>query len=111
LQQSAAVTAIEQQSNSLYPTQTGHFAHHNTSPQPSPIGAGQFNQISSAYHQQQQQQQQQPTQRVLTSSTSFDSKAQIPVFSYQMSAEAAKLFATLQQSPLPIPQTDVINYC
>jgi hypothetical protein len=28
-----------------------------------------------------------------------------------MSAEAAKLFATLQQSPLPLPQTDVINYC
>lgn len=41
--------------------------------------------------------------RVLTSSNSFDSKSNIPNFGrFQMSAEATKLFNTLQQSPLPI---------
>ncbi|KAG5682439.1 hypothetical protein PVAND_011791 [Polypedilum vanderplanki] len=79
---------ILEQPNSLY---SGHFSYH-TSPQSSP--SGQCNQAS--YH-----------HRVLTSSNSFDSKSQIPSFSsYHMSAEAAKLFATLQQSPLPLPQND-----
>jgi hypothetical protein len=86
---------VLEQPSSLYP---GHFSHH-TSPQPSP--SGQFNQTPYHHH-----------HRVLTSSNSFDSKSQIPSFSaYHMSAEAAKLFATLQQSPLPLPQNDVINYC
>lgn len=42
--------------------------------------------------------------RVLTTSSSFDSKSNIPNFCnrFQMSAEATKLFNTLQQSPLPI---------
>lgn len=41
--------------------------------------------------------------RVLTTSNSFDSKSNIPNFArFQMSAEATKLFNTLQQSPLPI---------
>lgn len=55
--------------------------------------------------------------RILTPSNSFDSKSnsQInqaglgPGFAmYQMSAEAARLFQTLQQSPLPIATHDVI---
>lgn len=94
----------QQQPPNIYP-QSGHFSHH-TSPQPSP-GGGQF-QNQAAYHHHHQHHQ----HRVLTSSNSFDSKSHIPAFaSYHMSAEAAKLFATLQQSPLPIPQNDVINYC
>lgn len=42
--------------------------------------------------------------RVLSTSSSFDSKSNIPNFCnrFQMSAEATKLFNTLQQSPLPI---------
>lgn len=41
--------------------------------------------------------------RVLTTSNSFDSKSNIPNYGrFQMSAEATKLFNTLQQSPLPI---------
>lgn len=45
-----------------------------------------------------------PPLRVLTTSNSFDSKSNIPNFSgrFYMSAEATKLFNTLQQSPLPI---------
>lgn len=44
-----------------------------------------------------------PPFRVLTTSNSFDSKSNIPNFSrFYMSAEATKLFNTLQQSPLPI---------
>lgn len=84
----------QQQLHALHP-QSSHFSH-QTSPQPShsPQG-GSFNN----------------NQRILTSSNSFDSKAPSPNFpTYHMSAEAAKLFATLQQSPLPL-QTDVINYC
>lgn len=53
-----------------------------------------------------------PMQRVLTSSNSFDAKSNAPNFApFNMSAEAARLFQTLQQSPLPLPQNDVINYC
>lgn len=87
-------TILEQQQplNSHHPQSS--FFQHQTSPQPQPSPSGGYN-----HH------------RILTSSNSFDSKAQIPNFStYHMSAEAAKLFATLQQSPLPL-QTDVINYC
>ncbi|XP_055302042.1 serine/threonine-protein kinase SIK1 isoform X2 [Sitodiplosis mosellana] len=42
--------------------------------------------------------------RALSTSTSFDSKSSIPNFCsrFQMSAEASKLFHTLQQSPLPL---------
>lgn len=42
--------------------------------------------------------------RALSTSNSFDSKSNIPNFNgrYQMSAEATKLFNTLQQSPLPV---------
>lgn len=45
-----------------------------------------------------------PSQRVLTSSNSFDSKSNLPSFhnSYHMSSEASRLFNTLQQSPLPL---------
>lgn len=45
-----------------------------------------------------------PPFRVLTTSNSFDSKSNVPNFSgrFYMSAEATKLFNTLQQSPLPI---------
>lgn len=51
-------------------------------------------------------------QRILTSSSSFDSKSNMSNFSpFNMSAEAARLFQTLQQSPLPLPQQDVINFC
>lgn len=62
--------------------------------------------------------------RILTPSNSFDSKSNsqinnassattttgiAPGFAmYQMSAEAARLFQTLQQSPLPIATHDVI---
>lgn len=47
-----------------------------------------------------------PQMRVLTTSNSFDSKSSIPNFCqrFQMSAEATKLFQTLQQSPLPISE-------
>lgn len=46
--------------------------------------------------------------KTLTSSTSFDSKSNIPNFSaYQMSAEAARLFQTLQQSPLPTQDVNI----
>jgi serine/threonine-protein kinase SIK2 len=73
--------------------ESAHFTH-DTSPQAYP--AGQFH----------------TPQRILTSSNSFDSKSNIPNFSpFHMSAEAARLFQTLQQSPLPLPQTDVINFC
>lgn len=50
------------------------------------------------------------TSRALTSSNSFDSKSNLPKFSagFYMSAEATKLFNTLQQSPLPLIN-DVIN--
>lgn len=48
--------------------------------------------------------------RVLTTSNSFDSKSNIPAFGrYHMSAEATKLFNTLQQSPLPINQEVISN--
>lgn len=49
--------------------------------------------------------------RILTTSNSFDSKSNLAGFatSFQMSVEASKLFQTLQQSPLPLPSTDVIN--
>lgn len=45
-----------------------------------------------------------PQMRALSTSNSFDSKSSIPNFCnrFQMSAEATKLFQTLQQSPLPI---------
>lgn len=48
--------------------------------------------------------------RVLTTSSSFDSKSNIPSFCnrFQMSAEATKLFNTLQQSPLPV-NSEVIS--
>lgn len=52
-----------------------------------------------------------PHARALTSSNSFDSKSNQPVTNfgmYNMSAEAARLFQTLQQSPLPIASHDVI---
>lgn len=49
--------------------------------------------------------------RILTSSNSFDSKSNLPnnfpPNSFQMSAEASKLFYTLQQSPLPLVSNDV----
>lgn len=47
---------------------------------------------------------QQPQMRTISTSNSFDSKSSIPNFSqrFQMSAEATKLFQTLQQSPLPL---------
>lgn len=47
---------------------------------------------------------QQPQMRTISSSNSFDSKSSIPNFGhrFQMSAEATKLFQTLQQSPLPL---------
>lgn len=51
--------------------------------------------------------------RALSTSNSFDSKSSIPNFSsrFQMSAEASKLFHTLQQSPLPINNSEVtINH-
>lgn len=80
--------------NSVY-----QFSHHSTSPQPpqpSPTA-----QLQQHYH----------PPRVLTSSNSFDSKSNLPSFAgYHMSAEAARLFQTLQQSPLPVAN-DVINYC
>lgn len=46
----------------------------------------------------------QPQMRTLSTSNSFDSKSSIPNFCnrFQMSAEATKLFQTLQQSPLPL---------
>ena len=60
--------------------------------------------------------------RCLTSSNSFDSKSSLPVHhgggggsaaaaaaGFYMSAEASKLFYTLQQSPLPLVAADVIN--
>lgn len=49
--------------------------------------------------------------RVLTTSNSFDSKSNIPSFAsrFYMSAEATKLFNTLQQSPLPI--NSEVNIC
>lgn len=45
-----------------------------------------------------------PQLRALSTSNSFDSKSSIPNFCnrFQMSAEATKLFNTLQQSPLPL---------
>lgn len=47
---------------------------------------------------------QQTQMRTLSTSNSFDSKSSIPNFChrFQMSAEATKLFQTLQQSPLPL---------
>jgi hypothetical protein len=82
---SGIIPSMDQQT-SLFP-QPGHFSH-DISPQ-QPLNH---------------------KQRVLTSSSSFDSKSNIPNFSsFNMSAEAARLFQTLQQSPLP--QNDVINYC
>lgn len=54
-----------------------------------------------------------PQFRVLTSSNSFDSKSNLPSFAarFHMSAEATKLFNTLQQSPLP-PGSEVrIQHC
>jgi len=39
----------------------------------------------------------------MSSSSSFDSKANLgQSFRYKMSAEASKLFQTLQESPLPV---------
>lgn len=55
-----------------------------------------------------------PPFRVLTNSNSFDSKSNIPNFSgrFYMSAEATKLFNTLQQSPLPInSEVSAISAC
>lgn len=48
--------------------------------------------------------------RILTSSNSFDSKSNMAGFAagFYMSAEATRLFNTLQQSPLPLV-SDVIN--
>lgn len=44
--------------------------------------------------------------RVLTSSNSFDLKSNPSALCrFNMSAEAAKLFETLQESPLPLPQS------
>lgn len=53
---------------------------------------------------QQQQQPPPPQMHTLSNSNSFDSKSSIPNFCqrFQMSAEATKLFQTLQQSPLPL---------
>lgn len=46
--------------------------------------------------------------RVLTSSNSFDLKSNPAALlgRFQMSAEAAKLFETLQESPLPLPNAE-----
>lgn len=48
--------------------------------------------------------------RILTSSNSFDSKSNMAGFAagFYMSAEATRLFNTLQQSPLPLV-SDVIT--
>lgn len=50
-----------------------------------------------------------PQFRALSTSNSFDSKSSIPNFChrFQMSAEASKLFHTLQQSPLPLATEQV----
>lgn len=49
-------------------------------------------------------------QRQLSASSSFDLKPNVTNFCpFNMSAEAARLFQTLQQSPLPVAQPDVIN--
>lgn len=52
-----------------------------------------------------------PSQRVLTSSNSFDSKSNLPSFhnSYHMSSEASRLFNTLQQSPLPLTSANEVR--
>jgi len=43
----------------------------------------------------------------MSSSSSFDSKANLgQSFRYKMSAEASKLFQTLQESPLPVEVSD-----
>jgi len=43
------------------------------------------------------------TMKTMSSSSSFDSKANLgQSFRYKMSAEASKLFQTLQESPLPV---------
>lgn len=50
--------------------------------------------------------------RTLTSSNSFDSKSNLSTNfqpTFQMSAEASKLFHTLQQSPLPPSSQEVIT--
>lgn len=46
--------------------------------------------------------------RVITSSNSFDLKSNPAALAnrFQMSAEAAKLFETLQESPLPLPDAN-----
>lgn len=50
-----------------------------------------------------------PSQRILTTSNSFDSKSNLPNYAtnYQMSTEASRLFNTLQQSPLPLTSNEV----
>lgn len=50
--------------------------------------------------------------RILTTSNSFDSKSNMAGFAagFYMSAEATRLFNTLQQSPLPLV-SDVITHC
>lgn len=53
---------------------------------------------------------QMPQRSVLSASSSFDLKPNGTNFCpFNMSAEAARLFQTLQQSPLPVAQPDVIN--
>lgn len=49
--------------------------------------------------------------RTISTSNSFDSKSNIPSFChrYQMSAEATKLFQTLQQSPLPLEPPNTVD--
>lgn len=47
--------------------------------------------------------------RVLTSSNSFDLKSNpAALCRFHMSAEAAKLFETLQESPLPLPNEQAL---
>lgn len=77
-----------------------HHHHHHHHGVASPAAAA----AAMQHHHQQLQHQQQQQQRILTSSSSFDSKSNLSGYAagFYMSAEATRLFNTLQQSPLPL---------
>lgn len=86
----ASRTALDQQQ--IFSSSHSSFKGSTAIDPPSPVAMSSMHQVP----------------KTLTSSTSFDSKSSFPSFStYQMTAEAARLFQTLQQSPLPIPDVTI----
>jgi hypothetical protein len=112
----------------LYKTQAIAVANPSSRSNPQHLMDALPNQLPPIYHHHTSPNtQQHPTlppttpSRILTSSNSFDSKSNLPNYAgqsggggcgppFHMSVEASRLFQTLQQSPLPLPSNDVINY-